>query len=162
MGVSWFGFPFGCVVLLLVLFRSPGAEVVTIDVQEAKDLIKSGYGYMDVRTVEEFKRGYVDAEKIYNIPYMFNTPEGRVKNPQFLKEVASACSKEDHIVVGCQSGVRSLYAVADLQNVGYKHLSNMGGGYLAWTEKHFPIVKPEEVDQKKPEDVEKKKPEAEL
>lgn len=83
--------------------------------------------------MEEFKRGYVDAEKIYNIPYMFNTPEGscnlypyflstffyfkscmyfeineiscdfglsgRVKNPQFLNEVASACSKEDHIVV---------------------------------------------------------------
>lgn len=24
---------------------------------------------------------------------------GRVKNPQFLNEVASACSKEDHIVV---------------------------------------------------------------
>lgn len=49
MGVSWFGFPFGCVVLLFVLFCSSGAEVVTIDVQEAKDLIKSGYGYMDVR-----------------------------------------------------------------------------------------------------------------
>ncbi|KAL6227021.1 hypothetical protein ACLB2K_000980 [Fragaria x ananassa] len=105
---------------------SSGAEVVTIDVQEAKDLIKSGYGYMDVRTVEEFKRGYVDAEKIYNIPYMFNTPEGRVKNPDFLKEVESTCNKEDHIIVGCQSGVRSLYAVADLQNVGYKHLSKHG------------------------------------
>ncbi|KAM5546794.1 hypothetical protein ABKV19_001357 [Rosa sericea] len=159
MRVYWFGVPCGFVALLLVLFCSSGAEVVTIDVQEAKDLIKSGYGYMDVRTVEEFKRGYVDAEKIYNIPYMFNTPEGRVKNPDFLKEVASACSKEDHIVVGCQSGVRSLYAVADLQNVGYKHLSNMGGGYLAWTEKHFPVVKPEDVDQKKPEDDEQKKPE---
>lgn len=35
----------------------------------------------------------------------------------------------------------------------------MGGGYLAWTEKHFPVVKPEDVDQKKPEIVELKKPE---
>ena len=35
----------------------------------------------------------------------------------------------------------------------------MGGGYLAWTEKHFPVVKPEDTDQKKPEVVEQKKPE---
>lgn len=57
-----------------------------------------------------------------------------------------------------------------MKSQGYKHLSNMGGGYLAWTEKHFPVVKPEDVDQKKaevveqkkPEDVEQKKPEAEL
>jgi len=28
------------------------------------------------RTVEEFEKGHVDAEKIINIPYMFNTPEG--------------------------------------------------------------------------------------
>ena len=47
----------------------------------------------------------------------------------------------------------------------------MGGGYLAWTEKQFPVVKPEDVDQKRPEvltepkkaeDVQQKKPEAEL
>lgn len=37
------------------------------------------------RTVEEFQRGYVDAEKIYNIPYMFNTPEGSCNlYPYFL------------------------------------------------------------------------------
>jgi len=29
------------------------------------------------RTVEEFQKGHVDAEKIINIPYMFNTPEGK-------------------------------------------------------------------------------------
>ena len=49
MKAYWFGVPCGFVALLRVLFCSSGAEVVTIDVQEAKDLIKSGYGYMDVR-----------------------------------------------------------------------------------------------------------------
>lgn len=28
------------------------------------------------RTVEEFKKGHVDAPKIFNVPYMFNTPQG--------------------------------------------------------------------------------------
>ncbi|PON53455.1 Rhodanese-like domain containing protein [Parasponia andersonii] len=123
---------------------SSGAEVVTIDVQAAKDLINSGYGYLDVRTVQEYNKGHVEAAKIFNIPYLFNTPEGRVKNPEFLTEVLSACGKEDNLVVGCQSGVRSLSATADLQNAGFKHVSNMGGGYLAWVESGFPIEKPKE------------------
>jgi E3 ubiquitin-protein ligase RNF13 len=28
--------------------------------------------------VEEFQKGHVDAEKVINIAYMFNTPEGMV------------------------------------------------------------------------------------
>ena len=36
---------------------------------------------------------------------------------------------------------------------GYKHVSNMGGGYLAWLENGFPIKKPEdELPIKKPEE----------
>ncbi|KAL5557542.1 hypothetical protein UlMin_039778 [Ulmus minor] len=142
MGFSGFGFSCGFVVLLL--FCSAGAEIVTIDVDEAYNLLKSGYGYLDVRTVEEFKKGHVEAPKILNIPYMFNTPEGRVKNPDFLTQFSSVCNKEDKLVVGCASGVRSLYATSDLQNAGFKHVSNMGGGYIAWVEKKLPTQKPQE------------------
>jgi rhodanese-related sulfurtransferase len=124
--------------------ESSGAEVVTVDVHAAKDQIKSGHKYLDVRTVEEYKKGHVGADKILNIPYMFNTPEGRVKNPQFLNEVSSACNKEDHLIVGCQSGVRSLYATADLLSAGFKHVSDMGGGYLAWVENGFLVQKPDD------------------
>lgn len=119
--------------------ESSGAEVVTVDVYVTKGLIQNSYVYLDVRTVEEFQKGHVDAEKIINIPYMFNTPEGRVKNPEFLKEVLSACKKEDHLIVGCQSGVRSLYATADLLAEGFKDVSNMGGGYLDWVKNEFPV-----------------------
>ncbi|KAK9183771.1 hypothetical protein WN943_024116 [Citrus x changshan-huyou] len=44
---------------------------------------------------------------------------GRVKNPEFLTQVASVCSKEDHIIVGCKSGIRSLCACVDLLNAEY-------------------------------------------
>ncbi|XP_057965026.1 thiosulfate sulfurtransferase 18 isoform X2 [Malania oleifera] len=119
------------------------AEVVTVDVHAAKDLVRSGHHrYLDVRTVEEYERGHVDVENALNIPYMFNTPQGRVKNPLFLEQVSSACSKDDLLVVGCQSGVRSLYAATDLRNAGYKHACNMGGGYAAWVENGFAVKKP--------------------
>ncbi|XP_049357693.1 thiosulfate sulfurtransferase 18-like isoform X2 [Solanum verrucosum] len=91
-----------------------GAEVVTVDVHAARQLIQSGHRYLDVRTEEEFKKGHVDNS--LNIPYMFNTPRGRVKNPKFIEQVSSACDKEEKLLVGCQSGVRSLYATTDLLN----------------------------------------------
>ncbi|KAJ4967337.1 hypothetical protein NE237_019186 [Protea cynaroides] len=118
--------------------------VVTIDVYKAKDLIHSGHRYIDVRTTEEFKKGHLDVENIVNIPYMFITPEGRSKNPQFLEQVSSAFSKDDSLVVGCQSGVRSTYATTDLQSAGFIHVSNMGGGYAAWIENGFGVKKPQE------------------
>ncbi|KAG5245516.1 hypothetical protein OIU77_019167 [Salix suchowensis] len=125
--------------LLFSIYFSSGAEVVTIDVKATKGLLGSGYTYLDVRTVEEYNKGHVDGERIVNIPYMFNTPEGRVKNPNFLKEVSGVCKEEDKLLVGCQSGVRSLYASADLLSAGFKDVSNVGGGYLAWTENVFPV-----------------------
>ncbi|KAE8704582.1 Thiosulfate sulfurtransferase 18 [Hibiscus syriacus] len=83
--------------------------------------------------------------------YMFNTPEGIVKNPEFLKDVSSAFKEEDRLVVGCKSGVRSLSAAADLLKIGFKDVRNLGGGYLAWVDNGFGTKMEETamVDQEK-------------
>ncbi|XP_027361197.1 rhodanese-like domain-containing protein 17 [Abrus precatorius] len=134
-------FPRWSALLLVLLFVlcSSGAKVVTIDVNAAKALIHTGSVYLDVRTVEEFEKGHVDAVNVLNIPYMLDTPKGRVKNPNFLKEVSSACNKEDHLIVGCQSGVRSLYATTDLLADGFKNVNDMGGGYMGWVKNKLPV-----------------------
>nr|GEZ45445.1 thiosulfate sulfurtransferase 18-like [Tanacetum cinerariifolium] len=41
---------------------------------------------------------------------------------------------------GCQSGVRSVYATTDLLDAGFKHVYNMGGGYLAWVQNGLPVA----------------------
>ena len=52
MGFSLAVLPRGLFLLLLLLiFCSSEAEVVTVDVHGAKDLIKSGYKFLDVRFV---------------------------------------------------------------------------------------------------------------
>ncbi|XP_068343366.1 thiosulfate sulfurtransferase 18-like isoform X3 [Pyrus communis] len=129
------------------------SQLVSNDVVQTRLWRESNLRSLIYKTEEEYKKGHVDTKKIMNIPYMFNTPKGMVKNPQFLEEVSSACNKDDLIVVGCQSGVRSLYATADLLAAGFKNVSNMGGGYLAWVEHDFPVTKLEYADRKKPEDV---------
>nr|GEX90856.1 hypothetical protein [Tanacetum cinerariifolium] len=110
---------------------SESHEVITIDVLKANDLlVNSDYRYLDVRTEEEFKKGHVDVKDVINIPNMFNTSDGRVKNPNFLEQVLPLFKKDDHLIVGCQSGVRS----------GFKHVYNMGGGYLAWVQNGLPVA----------------------
>ncbi|XP_057494284.1 protein HIGH ARSENIC CONTENT 1, mitochondrial [Actinidia eriantha] len=106
--------------------------VVTVDVIAAEDLLGQGRRYLDVRTNEEFSKGHID--NALNVPYMFKTQEGRVKNPEFLAQVSSICQKEDQLIVGCNSGGRSLRACVDLLNAGFKHVTNMGGGYSAWVD----------------------------
>ncbi|KAL0350438.1 UNVERIFIED_CONTAM: Thiosulfate sulfurtransferase 18 [Sesamum radiatum] len=129
----------------LIKKSSAGAEVITVDVVAAKDLLHHAlYRYLDVRTEEEFKNGHV--ENALNIPYMFNTPKGRVKNPKFVDQVLAVSGKEDHLLVGCQSGVRSVYATTDLLEAEFKHVCNMGGGYIAWIGNGFAVKKPNPVE----------------
>ncbi|KMZ67614.1 Rhodanese-like domain-containing protein [Zostera marina] len=77
-----------------------------------------------------------------NIPYLFFTPQGRVKNPDFLEIVLETCNKNDFIVVSCASGARSLQATKELLSAGFKHVKNMGGGYSSWIENGFLVNKP--------------------
>ncbi|KAK2426989.1 Rhodanese/Cell cycle control phosphatase superfamily protein [Trifolium repens] len=128
-----------CLAFLLILSISR-AKIVTIDVREAKNLIQNGYIYLDVRTVEEFVKGHVDAAKNINIPYMLDTPKGKVKNPYFLKEVSSAYKKKAHLVVGCQIVRRSQHATSDLLANGFKNVKAMGGGYVEWVRSKFPVI----------------------
>ncbi|KAL0424896.1 UNVERIFIED_CONTAM: Rhodanese-like domain-containing protein 17 [Sesamum radiatum] len=140
----------GFLLALLLVSTSAAAvaddEVVTIDVHAAKQLLLHHHHhhpphlYLDVRTEEEFKNGQL--ENSFNVPYMLNTSKGMVKNPKFVDQVLSLCSKEDHLILGCKSGVRSLYATTDLLNSGFKHVYNMGGGYIAWTQNGFDVKKP--------------------
>ncbi|KAH1032316.1 hypothetical protein J1N35_044490 [Gossypium stocksii] len=87
-------------------------DVATVNVIAAKDLLGSNHCYLDVRTPEEFSKSHID--DAFNAPYMFITQEGKVKNPEFLKEVSLILKKDDHIIVGCNSGGRGVRACVDL------------------------------------------------
>jgi adenylyltransferase/sulfurtransferase len=56
--------------------------------------------------------------------------------PRRLAELDS--SRE--IVAHCHSGVRSARAVEYLHSVGFRHVSNLAGGILAWSERVDPQV----------------------
>jgi sulfur-carrier protein adenylyltransferase/sulfurtransferase len=60
-----------------------------------------------------------------------------------LAEVGRRAGELDpdaEIVVHCRSGVRSLRACGILRQAGFRHVRNMTGGILAWSDRVDPAV----------------------
>ncbi|GAB2231951.1 hypothetical protein Droror1_Dr00010970 [Drosera rotundifolia] len=108
----------------------------SVPVRVAVELIQAGHRYLDVRTPEEFSAGHVPGA--VNVPYLLKFGSGMVKNNSFLEGVASAFGKDDEIIVGCQSGKRSLMAAAVLLSAGYTNITDVAGGFAAWMENGLP------------------------
>lgn len=110
-------------------------DSITVPVDVAFQLLQEDYKYLDVRTQEEFKAGHV--EGAFNIPFMFKEETGMKKNVNFVDEVSNKFQKDEHVIVGCQSGRRSLMAVNDLNVEGFKGLKDMRGGINAWIQSGY-------------------------
>ncbi|KAL6959891.1 Rhodanese-like domain-containing protein 15, chloroplastic [Sarracenia purpurea var. burkii] len=117
--------------------NAESASVPTsVPVRVAHELHQAGHRYLDVRTAEEFSAGH--AVGAINVPYMFKVGSGMTKNPNFLEEVVSHYGKDDEVIVGCQSGKRSLMAATDLISAGFTSVTDIAGGYAAWRHNGLP------------------------
>ncbi|XP_013612866.1 thiosulfate sulfurtransferase 16, chloroplastic isoform X2 [Brassica napus] len=105
----------------------------SVSVIDAHELLQAGHRYLDVRTPEEFSQGH--ATGAINVPYM---NRGMSKNPNFLEQVSSHFGKADEVLVGCQSGGRSLRATAELLDAGFTGVKDISGGYSAWAQNNLP------------------------
>ncbi|OMO55743.1 hypothetical protein CCACVL1_27042 [Corchorus capsularis] len=108
----------------------------SVPVRVAHELHLAGHKYLDVRTPEEFSAGHVPGA--INIPYLYRVGSGMTKNPNFVAEVSSHFGKYDEIIVGCQLGKRSLMAATELLAAGFTAITDIAGGYAAWTETGLP------------------------
>uniref|UniRef100_A0A453TAK0 Rhodanese domain-containing protein n=1 Tax=Aegilops tauschii subsp. strangulata TaxID=200361 RepID=A0A453TAK0_AEGTS len=73
------------------------------------------------------------------IPYMYSTGSGMAKNSHFVEQVSAIFRKDDEIIVGCQSGKRSLMAAAELCSAGFTAVTDIAGGYSTWRENGLPV-----------------------
>ncbi len=84
---------------------------------------------LDVRTPGELSQGYV--EKAVNMD---------VNNSNFRSEAASL-DKDKTVYVYCRSGIRSQNASKILIELGFSDVRNVEGGFTAWLQKGYKIVK---------------------
>jgi rhodanese-related sulfurtransferase len=102
------------------------------DPAACKELLSNGAPYLDVRTPEEFESGHYKGAR--NIPLLVMDAGTMVKNGAFVESVeAEFKDKTAPIVVSCKVGKRGAMACDALTAAGYTNLTNMEGGYDAWT-----------------------------
>src|SRR3954447_4644070 len=107
---------------------APGVAEGEIDVKEVKEKLDRGDNFVliDVREPHEYQ--------ICNIPAAKLIPLGQVGKR--LDEL----DPESDIVIHCKSGMRSARACGILKAAGFKHVRNMKGGILAWSDQVDPSV----------------------
>uniref|UniRef100_A0A0E0LFT5 Rhodanese domain-containing protein n=1 Tax=Oryza punctata TaxID=4537 RepID=A0A0E0LFT5_ORYPU len=111
----------------------------SVPVRVAYELQQAGHRYLDVRTEGEFAGGHPVGA--VNVPYMYKTGSGLTKNTHFLEKVSTIFGKEDEIIVGCQSGKRSLMAASELCSAGFTAVTDIAGGFSSWRENELPTNK---------------------
>jgi adenylyltransferase/sulfurtransferase len=106
----------------------PAQNEAVIDVQEVKRKQDRGDNFVliDVREPHEYQIARIPGSKLI--------PLGEL--PKHLNEL----DPEADIVAHCKSGARSQKAVDLLKQNGFKHVRNMTGGILAWSDKVDPTV----------------------
>jgi phage shock protein E len=83
---------------------------------------KKGIVVLDVRTNKEYEQGHIPG----SVHVQLSEIGDKVKK---LK-------KDKELLVYCQNGSRSIWAIKRLMGMGYKNLYNLKGGYNAWKRIH--------------------------
>ena len=115
--------------MLFSLFSCKGYENLSVDEFEKRLAEDPSVQLIDVRTPEEYAEGHLALA--VNIDW---------KAAGFLEMAEKQLRKEDPVFVYCRSGRRSAEAAKALQKRGYA-VSNLLGGFLAWTEAGKPLAK---------------------
>lgn len=108
------------------------AEIKNADVNQVEEYIKSGkYIVVDVRKPDEYSAGHIKGAS--NVDYYDDNFES------LFEEKYS--DKNQGYIIYCRSGMRSQYSAEILEELGYKNLINMTGGFLAWQDAGKPVEK---------------------
>lgn len=104
------------------------AAIDTISVEEASKLVgNEDVVFVDVRENEEVAKGMIPGAVHVSrgILEFVADPDSPMHNP--------ALSPDKHLVIYCASGGRSALAGKTLKDMGANHVTNMLGGYIAWS-----------------------------
>jgi rhodanese-related sulfurtransferase len=83
-----------------------------------------GAKVLDVRFAHEREAGHLPGD--HHVPWY--TPVWE-PDPDFLQRARQCLAADDHVLVICQRGSRSLEAALLLESSGFRHVYNMLGGY---------------------------------
>lgn len=104
-----------------IIMKDFTGDLKTVDqipAERARELVKDGIQFIDVRRVAEYSKAHA--------PGAFNLPLDKLPN-----EIEKLDPDKPTFVI-CQSGYRSSLATSVLENAGFKTICNVAGGTSAW------------------------------
>src|SRR5579872_1185649 len=107
-------------------------EIREVGVHEVNEALKdhSGLVLLDVREKDEWEEGH--------LPGAVLLPRGFLEQ----KIEKTVTDKQTPIIVYCAGGTRSAFAAKTLQELGYRDVLSMAGGYGEWKNNGLPFVVP--------------------
>ncbi|MGB5334706.1 MAG: rhodanese-like domain-containing protein, partial [Woeseiaceae bacterium] len=108
-------------------------------VSEAKKVLTPSTLLIDIREPEEFRRGH--------LPGSVLSPRGLLEfeiHPLVQRTATDpdVAAEDRQIVLYCGTGGRSALAAETLTNMGYRNVTSMDGGIVAWTAAGLPVDSP--------------------
>src|SRR5215510_7266227 len=111
-------------------------EIREMSVQDVQSRIQNnGVVLLDVREKEEWDEGH--------LPGATFLPRGFLE----VRIEKAVPEKENPIIVYCAGGTRSAYAAKTMQDLGYKDVVSMAGGYGEWKNAGLPFEVPEKLNK---------------
>ena len=113
------------------------SEIKTININEAYNLVKENKcNLIDIRDVREL-------EKEGKVENAVHIPRGMLEfwidpNSQYFKEGKLDLEKE--MILFCAAGARSALAAKSLQDMGFKKVSHIKGGFSSIKNSEFKII----------------------
>ncbi|MBV34174.1 MAG: rhodanese [Rickettsiales bacterium] len=109
--------------------KSVKSQINEVNVEQLKQSDLDGAIILDVREPQEHQQGM--------IPNATPLPRGVLEFKLFdlpeLKDLSEAEAQNKPIYIYCASGGRSACAALTLQNLGFKQVASVAGGYQEWT-----------------------------
>jgi len=115
------------------------ATIKECTVSEAKHVLTPSTLLIDIREPAEFSRGH--------IPGAVLSPRGLLEfdiHPLVQRTATDSdvAAEDRQIVLYCGTGGRSALAAETLTNMGYRNVTSMDGGIVAWSAAGLPIDAP--------------------
>ncbi|WMW82091.1 rhodanese-like domain-containing protein [Undibacterium cyanobacteriorum] len=107
-------------------------SVTEFDVGDAPRVLQAADVIIDVREADEYQSGH--------LPRAINIPRGVL---EFKLSSADTLSSRDlQIVLYCKSSGRATLAAQSLQQMGYRNVHSLAGGFDAYCAAGMPVIKP--------------------
>jgi len=112
------------------------SQIEEIQIMEVDALIAEGYQVLDVREPAEYAEGSIKGAM--NVPrgVLEGAADRKIKGNKALQD------RNKKWLLLCKSSARSAMATVVLQQMGFQHVKNINGGFIAWKDAKMDVEMP--------------------